>query len=48
MEDMVHHSPPYQNESETNTHSHTYLCDDWAEDGSKPGELRWGQLMSPS
>ncbi len=34
-------------ESEKNTHSHTCPCDDWTEDGSKPGELRWSQLMSP-
>ena len=43
---IIDHSP-YQNESEKNTHSHTCRCDDWTEDGSKPGELQWGQLMSP-
>ncbi len=32
VEDMVHHSPPYQNESEKNTHSHTCQCDNDMDD----------------
>ncbi len=47
---IIHHSPsipsttppPYQNESEKNTHSHTCPCDDWTEDGSKPGDAAVG------
>ncbi len=42
VEDMVYYSPPYQNESEKNTHSHTCPCDDWSEDGSKLGDAAVG------